>query len=116
MLARQYRPRSRYDHDCLSIINDHRWAYHHVPNVQAIEQKHRRIIHTPDFVKVDTAPRLKLGLVFNMSRSKLGDFGVDGVAEGVECFAYAADLLKEKTRRNAVSIYSSLTAPKNKLP
>jgi len=98
MFARQHRLCAWYNHDRLGIINDHRWAYHHIPNIQIIKQKHGRIIHTPNFVKIDTPPCLELGLVLDVSRFQLGDFFVNGVTKCVECFSYTADLFVEKGR------------------
>lgn len=110
MLARQHGLCTWHDHDRLGIINDHRRTHHHIPSIQVIKQEHRRIIHTPNFVKVDTPPSLKLGLVLDMSRFQLGNLGVNRIAEGVECFSYTTDLFMKKKKEYGQ--YKSSSSPK----
>ena len=83
---------TRYDDDCLRVIDDHCRTFYDVADAQFVKKKDGCIVHPTDFVKVDAMSHLKFCLEIHGVLHQLCDFIIHRLAERVIRLAYTTDL------------------------
>jgi len=92
VVTSQNRFRTRYDDDCLCVIDYHCRALYDVADAQFVKKKDGCIVHPTDFVEVDATSRLEFCLVIHGVLCELCNFIIHRLAESIICLAYTTDL------------------------